>query len=418
MPQAARIIALAFILLTIAVAAAQDGISPELQEQLDRIEHTVSRMRQLEPLEDTALAFLTREAYKAELTAQFEERASSQELADGLLFYRALDLAESDVDLEAILVDFPLAQVAGYYDRETREMNLILLSEQAAADELPILESIIYVHEFVHALQDQHYDLDAFTDAASESGNYDFQLAIRSLIEGDAEQIEFDYVVGLPEDDWQALLEAIHSIEVPAAPADIPDVMAAAFAFPYQQGPNFVAAVISKLGWEGVDRAFRENPPQTTEHIYHPESYLEGDAPNPVSIPDLSDIIGAGWRQVYDNPVGEFYLRQHLDILPNNPSDEIMATGWGGDRMRLFADDATGDLLWVWHQAWDSAKDATEFAVGYRDFLNQSYAIRSADGLCWTDLETRCFMQISETETRITSASDPKTALTLLLLES
>ncbi len=404
------------ILLTIAAADAQDRTSPELQEQLDAIEAEVSQLRQLEPLEDTALAFMTREEYKAELTAKFEENFSAEEFAEGLLFYRALDLAAPDLNPQTVFIDFPLSQVAGYYRFKTNEMTLILLSDEAPADEMPILESLTYVHEFVHALQDQHYDLDAFTDRANESGNYDLQLAMNALIEGDAEETVSDYVFGLPEDDWQAFLEAIEGIEIPDTPADVPDVRVAEFAFPYRQGHEFVSAVISEWGREGIHQAFISNPPQTTEHIYHPHLYLAGEGANPVSLPDLSDIIGAGWRLVYDNPVGEFYLRQHLDTHLYATETSRAARGWGGDRMKLFTDDTTGDLLWIWHQVWDSANDASEFSEAYQDYLNARYAGSATDQLCWTAAETHCFKRLNHIETRITYARDLKTALALLLL--
>ena len=406
------------ILLTIAAADAQDRISPELQEQLDSIERTVSQMRQLERLEDTALNLQTPAEYEIYLTEWFEEDFSEEGAADALLFYRALDLIEPDVDLEASFFNFLTANVSGYYDPETDEMTVILLSDEAPADEMPILESLTYVHEFVHALQDQHYDLDALIDRANESGNYDLQLAMNALIEGDAEETVSDYVFGLPEDDWQAFLEAIEGIEIPDTPADVPDVRVAEFAFPYRQGHEFVSAVISEWGREGIHQAFISNPPQTTEHIYHPESWLAGESANPVSLPDLSDLIGAGWRLVYDNPVGEFYLRQHLDTHLYATETSRAARGWGGDRMKLFTDDTTGDLLWIWHQVWDSANDASEFSEAYQDYLNARYAGAATDQLCWTAAETHCFKRLNHIETRITYARDLKTALALLLLDN
>ena len=409
------------ILLTIAAADAQDRISPELQEQLDSIERTVSQMRQLERLEDTALNLQTPAEYEIYLTEWFEEDFSEEGAADALLFYRALDLIEPDVDLEASFFNFLTANVSGYYDPETDEMTVILLSDEAPADEMPILESLTYVHEFVHALQDQHYDLDAFTDRANESGNYDLQLAMNALIEGDAEETVIDYLDKLWQDDFQAVEQALERADEDRSSRQsaesVPAIIEKQFGFPYEQGQHFVKYIVGELGWEGVDRAFRDNPPQTTEHIYHPHLYLAGEGANPVSLPDLSDIIGAGWRLVYDNPVGEFYLRQHLDTHLYATETSRAARGWGGDRMKLFTDDSSGDLLWIWHQVWDTANDATEFAEGYRKFLDRRYDM-DAERLCWTADETHCLRQISETETRITFAADPKTALALLLLDN
>ena len=415
---------LIFILLT-AGGAALSQCTSCLSAQLADIEATVIQIRQLEPLEDSALIIQTRAEYEVELAERFEE---DYEDDDALLFYRALDLIESDVDLEAAFFDFLAVSVGGYYDPETDEMTVILDSEQSPDDELPLRESMTYAHEFAHALQDQHYDLEAISDQADESGNYDFQLAIDALIEGDAELIELhsffrmqddtDYELWLQTDPMSFIDYLTASANTGGAEADesedgIPAIIKEAFIFPYKEGLKFVAYVVKELGWSGVDRAFRENPPQSAEHILYPRSYLDGDLPLEVSLPDVSAVIGGDWRPVYDNVVGEFYLRHHLET--HLFAAPLATNGWGGDRMRLFTDEASGDLLWIWQHAWDSARDADKFSRSYRIFLNQRYDM-DGDGPCWTADETHCFRPISETETRITYAADPTVALALLNL--
>ena len=404
---------LIFILLT-AGGGALSQCTSCLSAQLADIETAVIQIRQLERLEDAALNIQTRAEYEAELAERFEE---DYEYDDGLRFYRALDLVDSDVDLNAAAFDFLTANVGGYYDPETDEMTVILDSEQSPDDELPLWGSMTYAHEFAHALQDQHYDLEALIDQAAESGNYDFQLAIDALIEGDASTVTSEYYQRLIwENDPRVLAEMSDQAEaeISSQPDEsedgIPAIIKESFIFPYEAGLQFVTYIVTELGWSGVDRAFRENPPQSTEHILYPRSYLDGDLPLDVRLPDPSAVIGDGWRLVYDNVVGEFYLRQHLDF------SSYAARGWGGDRMRLFTDDTNDGLLWIWQLAWDSARDADFFNSGYRRFLNRRYDM-DGDGPCWTADETHCFKPISETETRITYAADPTVALALLNLD-
>ncbi len=410
---------LIFALLAAAAVAVLSRCTSCLIE-IEDIETAVIAIRQLEPLEDAALNIQTRAEYEAELAERFEEDFSDEDAADGLLFYRALDLVEPDVDLEAAYFNFLTANVGGYYDPETDEMTVILDGEQGAGDELPLWDSLTYAHEFAHALQDQHYDLEALHDQVIEADNYDFQLAMDALIEGDATKVTFEYFDGLAQDiDPRALEEMADQAEAEMGsrrPAEnVPDIIEATFMFPYEEGQKFVAYLVKELGWSGVDRAFRENPPQTTEHIYHPWRYLDGDGPLEVSPLDPGAVIGDGWRLVYDSSVGEFYLRHHLETQLAAP---LVTHGWGGDRMQLFTDDASGDLLWVWQLAWDSARDANRFNRRYRVFLNQRYATLGEDGPCWTAAETHCFKPISETETRITYAADPTVAMALLNLDN
>ena len=417
---------LCFMLLT-AGGAALSQCAACLSTQLADIEAAVIQIRQLEPLEDAALTIQTRAEYEVELAEWFEDEEEDDDL---FLFYRALDLIESDVDLKAAYFNLLTSSVGGWYDPETNEMTVILDDEQGPNDELPLLKSLTYAHEFAHALQDQHYDLGAISDQTGESGNYDFQLAMAALIEGDAELIELHTFFKMQDDpfnerwlqsDPMAFIDYLNSLADTDSQAaaesedDIPAIIKETFIFPYKAGLKFAAYVVKELGWSGLDRAFRENPPQTTEHILYPRSYLEGDLPLEVSLPDVSAVIGGGWRLVYDNAVGEFYLRQHLET--HLFAAPLATRGWGGDRMRLFTDDASGDLIWIWQHAWDSPRDANEFSRSYRIFLNQGYDI-DGEGPCWTADETRCFKPISETETRITYAADPTVALALLNLDN
>ena len=407
------------ILLAAAVVALLNRCTSCLIE-IEAIEAAVIDIRQLKPLEDAALNFQTPEEYEVELAERFEEDFSDEEAADGLRFYRALDLIESDVDLKEAYFNLLTANVVGYYDPETDEMTLILDSEQGDGDELRPWDSLTYAHEFVHALQDQHYDLEAISDQASESDNYDFQLAMDALIEGDASKVTFDYFDRMAQDiDPRALEEMAWQaeIEISSRPAaeSIPAIIEESFMFPYEAGRKFVNYIIRELGWPGVDRAFRENPPQSSEHILHPRRYLDGDLPLEVSLPDVSTAIGGGWRTVYDNVVGEFYLRHHLET---QLATSLVNPGWGGDLLRIFTDEANDGLLWIWQLAWDSPKDAERFNHRYGLFLNRRYATLDEDGPCWTADETHCFRPISETETRITYATDSTVALALLNLDS
>ena len=403
------------ILLAAAVVALLNRCTSCLIE-IEAIEAAVIDIRQLKPLEDAALNFQTPEEYEVQLAERFEEDFSDEEAADGLRFYRALDLIESDVDLKAAYFNLLTANVVGYYDPETDEMTLILDAEQGDGDELRPWDGLTYAHEFVHALQDQHYDLEALNDQADESGNYDFQLAMDALIEGDANKVTFDYFDRMAQDiDPRALeemaLQAEIEISSQQVAENIPAIIEESFMFPYEAGRKFVNYIIRELGWPGVDRAFRENPPQSSEHILHPRRYLDGDLPLEVSLPDVSAVIGGDWRPVYDNAAGEFYLRQHLET---QLATSLVNPGWGGDRLRLFIDEANDGLLWIWQLAWDSPKDAERFNHRYGLFLNRRYAILDEVGPCWTADETHCFRPISETETRITYAADPTVALALL----
>ena len=405
------------IMLSIGLISAQDMVSPELQTQLDEIETMTSNIRRLDRLSPTLIAFPTQDDLEAYLQEGFESEFETDEFADDILFYVGLDLLEPDIDIEAVLYDFLVSQVAGFYDSEDQSMNVILMSGDVPVDSLPIAESVYYSHEYVHALQDQHFDLDALDAVIEASENGDFQLAIISLIEGDASQVMIDYALELASTNPVGVATALSGVDS-EIPASIPEVIVEEFYFPYFDGQLFVMYLVNNGGWEAVDEAFTSRLPQSTEHIYHPDRYLAGDMPIALDVPDMSGVLGDNWRLAQDTSVGEFYLRQHLGTQFRAKVAEDMSTGWGGDRMNLYVDDVTDDLVWVLYQVWDTPEDANEFAELYVEFLDLRFGITSDDGICWSGEDTMCFVQIADDETRISFATQGDLAMPMLSLAS
>lgn len=390
-----------------------------LRAQIAEIENEVSDIRGLKRLGETTLGFRSHDQIKAESGASDEEAPSPDDGMERFIaFFRALELAPPELDLEAAFREYYSANVVGYYEFEGEEITILREPGRQFAP-LTFFERLIYAHEFAHVLQDQHYNLSQIWESVGESENFDLNLATNALIEGDAEAVEWEaldrWLTRMSDRELDYIIrQAEQVMTVPGASMPMPQAIKAAFSFPYEQGIEFVRSLVESAGWERVHQAFTSDRPQSTEQIYHPERYLAGDAPISISLPDFSEIIGDGLRQVYDSAVGEFYLRQHLMTNLRRTRATAAASGWGGDRLRIYKDNADDELLWVWHLVWDGAGDASEFAGSYRAFLNQRYEqVESRQG-CWSLETTHCFAQINETETRISMARDPATALALL----
>ena len=337
------IIAVLLMLITPALRA-QDDISPAMKKQLDAVERAVVQLRQLELLDDAPLTFPSRPQLEAFLRRRLADDFPPESLAADLLFYRALDLAPAGLELETALFEFWLTWIGGYYDIETDRVNLVFGADEAAADMLTIPQQVIYAHELIHALQDQHFDLERIIDEANQGRNRDRRLAVHALFEGDANFIMMAFLHRLMELDPGAVSRAYAALPELQIDKALPDIIIQAIEFPYRNGHDFVEQLTHALGWKGVNAAFRDNPPSTTEQIYHPQRYLAGEGPIPVDMPDATAIVGEGWQLSYDGPVGEFYLRQHLALYLNPPQVDSVASGWGGDRLQIYTDD-TGDQL-------------------------------------------------------------------------
>ena len=396
--------------LAAAHLAAQSDPSPAMAAQLADIRRQVDEMRGLDALSHSPMNLPSRAEVTDHLRRRFAREHTPESLQRDLYFYRALDLADAGLDLESLLLDFALEWIGGYYDLDSDSINIVIGGHDAT---LSIPQGMIYAHEWVHALQDQHFDLDRII-ADALAGDRDRRMAIQALFEGDASLVMRQYLGRLLEVDSAGAREAFAAIPDPVVDRRLPAVIENATRFPYEAGRQFVAALLSARGWEGVNAALRDNPPTTTEQILHPLRYLIGEGAIAVEMPDFSAILGDGWRLVYDGTVGEFYLRQHLaPYIHPTRLDVVTTNGWGGDRLQVFADE-NDDLAWALHQVWDRPMDAAEFASDYQYALRRHYGRGTAVGLCFSGEAVRCVRRVGQRETRISQARDADMARRLL----
>jgi len=193
---------------------------------------------------------------------------------------------------------------------------------------------VTVAHELTHALQDQHFDLDALVaDAPADGAD-----PVRALVEGDATRIEEAYLATLSP-AAQAEVEQATDTDIADLEAEIggkvPEILQVAMAAPYVLGHTF-AAIIALDGPEAADAAF-EAPPTTDEHIMNSSTYLDGDEPvDDVVTPSLPQ----GARQA--NP-GETWgaISWYLTLASRiDPATALVAAdGWGGDKVVGFRQD-------------------------------------------------------------------------------
>lgn len=403
-----RIVVLAgigLLLLSLPVTgfAQSDDFTPndELVAQMDRLEARTSAIRGLDGLDPVTRLFPTRADVIEFVNSQLEGEETVQLYRDAGQFYIAFDLLPPDADLLVLYRDFLGDQVGGYYDPETREMNVVLLSGSRPSSTLPALEQITYAHEYTHALQDQHFGLDAFLPDELAETNPDAYQARLSLVEGDATAVMTDYTQIITQEApllvlTQVLIQGAASGSL-TIPAGTPPILEDELLFPYLTGSTFVNALRAEGGWALVDAAYTTNPPLSTEQIMHPEKYLAGDVPQEVTLLPDATLTADGWTLLFDRPLGEFFLRQYLDTQLS-PLEVIEAgAGWGGDRYHLYVNPTTGERAWVLRLVWDTPQDADEFAENYTLFGDRRFgSAADADG-CWQGAaDAVCFITVDD----------------------
>ena len=399
-----RLLSIALLIATFSLAAAQDAPepSPALLTQLDSLEEDTVEIRGLTLNGDIERIFPPREDVAAFITGQLDEADTRAYYEDAALVYKSFDLLAPDVDLVAVLQKLLEAQIGGFYDPETKQMNTLLITGGELADRLPLLEQIVYVHEFTHALQDANFDL--FTlmggedDIAFNTQYPDTSMAILSLIEGDATEVMTQYTIVATTErpaevlaELAALTELISTLEIPPG---TPKILEQELTFPYVQGQVFVQALLEEGGWALVNQAFT-TPPISFEQVINPAKYLAGDMPHEVDVADVSAALDNGWTELYHRTAGEFFLRRYLETQLGSFAVVRAAGGWGGDSYRFYVNAEMQQTAWVWALSWDTPEDATQFNNAVLDFLNARYPEASSSfGLCWEgELDSMCYGQ-------------------------
>lgn len=381
------------VLMVLPVAAQEDVISPDLLAEMEALETATRQIRELDGVA-VERAFPSREETIAYLQNLFDEELPIEDAERYQNFYVALGLLEPDVDLRTVYLSLLSAQVAGFYDSDTRVMNVIPTSG-TLTDSLALTEQIIYVHEFTHALQDQFFGLDALLESEEIADHPDRSLATLSLVEGDASAVMNVYTQEIvsrnPLAAFQLLGEGLRAGNL-TLPAGTPAILGRELLFPYEGGMTFVTALFQvNDSWDTVNAAF-DNPPTTTEQVLHPEKYIAGEAGVDVTLADASGALGEGWVQEWDTVLGEWYLREHLMTqLPRNEANAA-AAGWGGDRFQIYARADGEALAWVARLVWDTPADKAEFEASY-NALGEARYEAAADAGCWSNADSALCVQ-------------------------
>lgn len=346
--------------------------SAPLLAAFDEVLQRVVSLRQLAPKATIERAVRNRQQIRTAVAALAQDALAPSEWEAERKAMVQWGLLAPDFRLKEFVLDLLTEQAAGYYDPKQRTFFI--------ADWLPqVVQKPVMAHELVHALQDQHYDLQGNFDLVKDHA--DLTLARKALIEGDAVAVMLAYLLaplGLSVHDvpdLQALLQTGMALvgDQFQVYARAPLILRQQLLFPYVHGLAFVKAVLAHGGWEGLARVY-QHPPVSTEQILHPHKYVAEPRELPSVVPlEIAEATLAPWKKLKRDVLGEFLLSVVLhQFLPEDEARQS-AAGWHGDRYELFEHPDTGHLLLVSVTAWDTLEDAAEFFQSYTKLLALKY---------------------------------------------
>ena len=325
---------------------------------------TVGERRGLELLNEVPVYLLRRSDLVTYFNALFDE-SDIKEAEFEEATYRLLGIIEPDLDYLTLLEDLYVGLVLGFYDEDVDSFILVSDNDRISRRDLDTI-----AHEYIHALQDQHFDLGATFDSIDTT---DAATAFRFVVEGDArlsERLFSDLVAS-----YGAQLES--SIDRLPGASSVPFLLRQIFNAPYILGLTAVARIVDAEGPNAVD-VWLAHPPRSTEQLLHPERANE--PPIIVSDPSLLDLLGPEWSLLGADTIGEFVIRTLLAPGVGGFQAGNAAEGWGGDRLVVYQDDQGAELL-AWNIHWDDTIEAAEFDSAALAWLRGAYGGAQAGSL-------------------------------------
>ncbi len=372
-------------LLAIVCVLALAGCAYELvhngeinQSRANEIQAGIQGIRELTFKHPVPLALETRDQAESMLIADINHDYTDEHLQVDGQAGALIGLFPAGIDLKAEMVRLLKSLVAGFYDPRDKQMimvegaaNLGIWTDAAEfLLQRDLVGEMLLAHEYTHALQDQHFGLEAALDRIKN--NDDRSLALKSVAEGDATIAGFGYVAGAMDgataDQVASRLEDLPSAFA-AETKNAPEGLSVPLIFQYSAGAKFVTYAFHRGGWRAVDALYR-NPPQSSQQIIHPELYF--DRPTPPDEINLGGYAGvmAGWTEADDNCIGELLLRVIVQRnLADNASARALLDRWSGDRMVTMRKGSS--LAIIWMLSFSDDHSAARFAALYISLLDR-----------------------------------------------
>lgn len=404
--------ALGALALCVAVAApsvGQDVSADEarkIREMADRIEPVVAQMRGLDWKFRVDKGVYSRTQLRDMIMRDVNSDKSKADIEKSRQIMVKLGIMAPDFDLRGAILGLYGDAVAGFYNPETRELNLVQATPdrrgQEALQDMMMRatlgvsqDEMVMAHELTHALDDQHFDL--LNIVEHDKITSDQRLAQLAVIEGTAVSIQYDFLFqrrGIKSYENPALRSLLENPigrdGIPGAIPGTPEFLVKNLSWPYSVGNRlvFTARKRENGGWTAVNRMF-DDLPASTEMILHPEKYLDEPRDYPVVLvmpeaTQMAAMLGPEWVEIDRDTFGEFQFWMYFEEIFKNRRSAAAeakraAAGWDGDTMVVLQNNDDASLAIVWVSTWDTETDAVEFFNLYRNVLQVKYTNAPAE---------------------------------------
>ncbi len=354
----------------------RDPTPPELRARIDSLQGVVERLRGRRFLRPVQGRVVSRER----LLDVYDSTAFEQgDPADSALLslYGAFGFIDS-VDQDPGAADsVDVRSIDAFYARGVLWVVDDVPREEGELD-------AVVVHELVHALQDQLWNLQAKVTAFP---GLDERHALQYLMEGEARLVETMY----RESDRDTLAARLPPVPLDAFRDSLqasgrlaPEMVTIPVFHPYEQGAHVLLGRWSLHGWPGIDSWWR-TPPRATRCFLRPDV----DCQAPPALPLASLIaLPRPWKRIHRGCLGMLHtnilfslwnaspewlppdslrsgalLREGRDLPPDSVTQGLVSDSfalWEGD---------SGSLVLAWRTRWETAASASRFLEAWARLL-------------------------------------------------
>lgn len=321
-----------------------------------------------------------------------DEDAKRMERSEIVL--KKFGLLDRDFDLKPFLVELLKEQIAAYYDPKEKTVNLL--------DWVPVDDQkSVLAHELTHALQDQHVNLDKWSDQTPPDVSHTFaedtdhlakdeiDTARDAVTEGQATAVMMDSIlkpmgkslVGDPE-VVEIIKQRMNSSEDSPVLARAPLLLSESLLFPYREGLSFEQDLWMDRGQAAAFTGALDRPPSSTWEIMNPREYERARVPSVPYLPNIHPLLDATYRPYDIGQVGELDVHILANLFGGEKASADLTPAWDGGiywaGQRLNATPAeqatTKSIVFFYLSAWKNEQSAQAFANLYAEELGRKYS--------------------------------------------
>ena len=337
----------------------------------------------------------TRGDVEAYLNEKFEEDEDAKRMQRSEIVLKKFGLLDRDFNLKPFLLELLKEQIEAYYDPKTKTVNLL---DWISVDE----QKPVLAHELTHALQDQHLDLDKWSDQTPEDVSHnagedtdhiakdEFDTAREAVTEGQATAVMMDNILKPMGKSLLSDPEVVDFIKQQMADSESSPVLARAplllsesLLFPYREGLSFEQDVWMDRGQAAAFAGALDRPPTSSWEIINPREYEQGHVPAVPLLPDIHPFVDKTYRPYDIGQVGQLDMHILAGLFGGDSAARDLTPAWDGGIYwagQLLSSNtpaeqaSTKSIALLYLSVWKNAASAQAFTRLYAEELGRKYS--------------------------------------------